>query len=356
MTEHNETAVVIGVDTHKDFHVGYAKDLLGRPRGQIKVPATTSGYRELLAWAQQLGVIATVGIEGTGSYGAGLTRFLAEAGIAVAEVGRPNRQRRARRGKSDPIDAEAAAAAVLAGDTLGAPKSADGPVEMLRVLRIARVSAVKAKTAALLNMRDMVITAPDELRAALAGLRAKPLVLACAGWEPAPCLSTPTEAVVAALASLARRWLALDAEARSLDAQIATLVKATCPALLESHGVGPEVAAALLVAVGDNPGRLRNEAALAKLCGVAPLEASSGRTVRHRLNRGGNRHANNALHTVIVVRLRRHQPTLDYLQRRLQEGKTKKEIMRCLKRYLVRELYPLLQQAANHPGADLIAA
>lgn len=294
MAEQNENRVVIGVDTHKDFHVAHAKDELGRPLGQIKVPATTAGYAELLAWGRSLGAITTVGIEGTGSYGAGLTRFLADAGVAVAEVGRPNRQRRARRGKSDPIDAEGAAAAVLAGETLRAPKSADGPVEMLRVLRIARASAVKAKTVALLNMRDLLITAPDELRAALAGLKAKPLVVACAGWEPASALLTPTDAVVAALSSLARRWLVLDAEARGLDDQIALLVKATCPALLESHGVGPEVAAALLVAVGDNPGRLRNEAALAKLCGVAPLEASSGRTVRHRLNRGGNRQANNS--------------------------------------------------------------
>jgi transposase len=356
MAEQNGTSVVIGVDTHKDFHVAHAKDELGRPLGQIKVPATPAGYGKLLAWGRAFGVIATVGIEGTGSYGAGLTRFLADAGVAVAEVGRPNRQRRARRGKSDPIDAEGAAAAVLAGETLGAPKSADGPVEMLRVLRIARSSAVKAKTTALLNMRDLLITAPDQLRADLAGLKAKPLVRACAAWEVIGGFSTPTEATQAALASLARRWLALDAEARSLDGQIAALVKATCPALLDSHGVGPEVAAALLVAVGDNPGRLRNEAALAKLCGVAPLEASSGRTVRHRLNRGGNRQANNALHTVIVVRLRRHQPTRDYLQRRLQEGKSKKEVMRCLKRYLVRELYPPLQHAAIRATTDPIAA
>lgn len=185
----------------------------------------------------------------------------------------------------------------------------------------------------------MADTAPDALRAELDGLPAKRLVAVCADHQPAAVLATPADANWAALVGLARRWQALDTEARSLAAQVETLVTLACPKLLDAHGVGPVVAATLLEAVGDNPGRLRSEAALAKLCGVAPLEASSGKTVRHRLNRGGNRQANRALHVVVVVRLRRHQPTRDYLERRLAEGKTKKEVMRSLKRYVIRELY-----------------
>jgi transposase len=346
---------VIGVDTHKDFHVAHGKDQLGKPLGELTVPADQDGYRQLLAWARGLGVVEAFGIEGTGSYGAGLTRHLTAAGEVVVEVGRPNRQHRARHGKSDSADADAAAGAVLAGTGLGVPKTADGPVEMIRMLHLTRASAVRAKRAAVTTMHDLLVTGPDEIRERLRGLSAHKLVRTCAAMTPAPTPSMPAEAAQTALVTLARRCLALDAEAKALEAQIAALVRATCPGLLELVGVGPEIAAMMLITIGDNAGRLSSEAALAKLCGVSPIDASSGRQIRHRLNRGGNRQANRALHTLVVVRLRMHPPTQAYMTRRLTEGKTKAEIMRCLKRYVIRELFAAVQATSTSPAEEIAA-
>jgi len=331
--------VTIGVDTHKHIHVAHAADELGRPLGSYTMPTTSIGYGDFLAWAQDLGQLEVVGIEGVGHYGAGLGRALRAVGVRVTEVGRPNRQRRARHGKTDSIDAAGAAAMVLAGDDLGDPKTADGITEMLRVLRIARVSAVRARAKAFNALKDLIVTAPDELRDELAGRHKLHLIGACAGLATSEIPSTPTEAVSIAVKSLAERCLQLDAETKARDTQIEALTAHACPALRQVYGVGPDTAATLLVALGDNPERIGSDAAFAKLCGVSPIEASSGKTVRHRLNRGGNRDANRALHVICVVRLRRHQPTRDYLARRIGEGRTKPEIMRCIKRYIAREIY-----------------
>jgi transposase len=228
---------------------------------------------------------------------------------------------------------------VLAGEDLGDPKTADGITEMLRVLRIARVSAVRARAKAFNALKDLIVTAPAELREQLAGRHKLHLIGACTALATSEIPSTPAEAVSNALKSLAERCLQLDAETKTLDTQIEALTAHACPSLRQVYGVGPDTAATLLVALGDNPERIGSDAAFAKLCGVSPIEASSGKTVRHRLNRGGNRDANRALHVICVVRLRRHQPTRDYLARRIGEGRTKAEIMRRIKRCIAREIY-----------------
>jgi transposase len=331
--------VTIGVDTHKHFHVAHAADELGRPLGSYTMPTTSIGYGDFVAWAQGLGQLEVVGIEGVGHHGAGLGRALRAAGMRVTEVGRPNRQRRARHGKTDSVDATGAAAIVLAGEDLGGPKSAGGHTEMLRVLRVARISAVRARTKAFNALKDLIITAPGDLREQLAGMHKLHLIAVCADLATPGIACTPAEAVSVAVKTLAERCLALDAEAKTLDTQIEALTAHACPALRQVYGVGPDTATTLLVALGDNPERIGSDAAFAKLCGVSPIEASSGKTVRHRLNRGGNRDANRALHVICVVRLRRHQPTRDYLARRIGEGRTTPEIMRCIKRYIARQIY-----------------
>jgi transposase len=336
--------VTVGVDTHKQFHVAHAVDELGRALGTHRVPATTAGYAAFVSWARALGQLVTVGIEGPGHYGAGLARHLRAEGIALTEVGRPKRQHRARYGKSDDTDAAGAAAIVLAGEALGDPKSADGAAEMVRVLRVARSSAVRARAKAATALHDLIVTAPAPLREQLTGLYKDRLIQACEQLPEPETLTTPTDAVTIAIKSLAARCRHLDAEATRLEHHIDTITATATPQLRAVYGVGPDTAATLLAAIGDNHDRISSDAAFAKLCGVSPLKASSGKTIRHRLNRGGNRDANRALHVILVVRLRRHQPTRDYLARRLAEGKTKNEIMRCLKRYIAREIYRAVQE------------
>jgi transposase len=347
--------IAIGVDTHKDFHVAAAKDALGRDLGHARFDASAAGYAELIQWAHAHGTVAAFGIEGAGSYGAGLVRYLSSHGQRVTEVARPGRQHRARHGKSDPSDANAAAAALLSGDALGVPKSADGIIEALRILQATRASAVRAKSAAVVALQSLVVTAPDQIRDELAGLRPRAMVRACAVISSESSPTTPAEATVLGLGMLARRYEHLEHEAKLLDAQIARLVRLACPELLELFGVGPEIAATLLIAVGDNGGRLGSEGAFAKICGVSPVDASSGRQQRHRLNRGGNRQANRALHTLVVVRLRAHAPSRQYMARRLAEGKTKKEVMRCLKRYVAREIYATIQRGVGGVRQPLTA-
>jgi transposase len=342
-----------GVDTHGEMHVAAVVDCAGRILGTAPFPADLAGYKKLLAWMRQAGVVVRVGVEGTGAYGAGLARYLAGQGVTVVEVNRPNRQARRRRGKSDATDAEAAARAALNGEASATPKSADGPTEALRALRVARRSAIKARTQAANQIRDLIVTAPDELRSKLRGLSTDERVDLCARLRPAPP-STPIEATKEALRCLARRHLALGAEVADLDAAIAALCAAVNPALLAARGVGADVASALLVAAGDNPTRMRSEASFAALCGASPVEASSGKTVRHRLNRGGNRTANQALWRIAMVRLTCDQPTRDYAERRRAQGKSDREIIRCLKRYIAREIYQLLTDPPQLPaGADL---
>ena len=338
---HHATAgagVTVGVDSHKDVHVAAAIDQIGRILATTQVATTLRGYAQLERWACELGRVERFGIEGTGSYAAGLARWLTSRGRQVVEVNRPNRHKRRRRGKSDPVDAEAAARAALAGDDTATPKAATGAVEMLRALRVARRSAVKARSQAANQLDSLVVTAPDQLRAQLRQLPAARLVEVAAALRPGE-LNSPLAAVKLALRELARRHQALSAEIDRLDAHIGKLTSTTAPELLARRGVGAQVATALLVAAGDNPTRLASEAAFAALCGASPIEASSGKTVRHRLNRGGDRQANNALWTIVVTRMAYDERTRRYVERRTTEGKSKKEIIRCLKRYVAREVY-----------------
>jgi transposase len=291
-----------------------------------------------VTWAERFGPVQRVGIEGTGTYGAGLARFVRAYGLPVVEVARPDRSLRRRRGKSDPIDAQAAARATLAGVAATAPKTREGQVEMIRVLRVARRGALKARVAAAEQLYGVLYSAPDELRQPLLGLKTKALVRACAGLRPGR-LTSPMAATKTSLRSLARRWQQLQAELDRLDLQLQALVTSAAPTLVALPGVGVETAGQLLVTAGDNPQRLRGEAAFAHLCGVAPIPASSGRTDRHRLNRGGDRHANNALWRIALVRMRCHPPTRAYVERRTKQGLSKLDIMRCLKRYIAREVY-----------------
>jgi transposase len=288
------------------------------------------------------GAPSAVGVEGTGAYGAELARILAAAAITVIDVDRPDRKTRRMKGKSDPIDAYAAATAVLSGRATGIPKSRDGVVEAVRVLRVARRSAVKARTQAMNQIRGLLVSAPAMLREQVAGLDRAALIRTLARLRPGNDLSRPLAATRAALRRLARRHQAMDAEITELDAEIGPLVEQAAPALLELFGIGPETAGQLLVSAGDNPERMRSEGAFAHLAGVAPIPASSGRTHRHRLNRGGDRAANNALHTIVLTRMRFDERTRAYVERRTKEGLSTAEIIRCLKRYVARETFDLL--------------
>ncbi len=335
-----------GVDTHGDVHVAAVIDATARILGVESFDVTPGGYRQLLAWMRRHGQVVKVGVEGTGSFGAGLARYLAAEGVAVVEVNRPDRQRRRRLGKSDPVDAESAARAALSGEASGQPKSGDGQVEAIRVLRLARRSAIKARTQAANQTRDLIITAPDQLRGRLRALSTRERVDACARFRPAE-VTEPVGATKAALRTLALRHQQLSEEITALDAHLARLCAAANPALLAAAGVGPEVAASLLVAAGDNPERMRSEASFAALCGVSPVEASSGKVTRHRLNSGGDRQANNALWRIVLVRMSSDDHTKAYVTRRTAEGKSKREIIRCLKRHVAREMFKLL----THPPA-----
>jgi transposase len=351
--ERTETgvAVVLGVDTHLDFHVAVAIDHLGRRLGEAKVPTTANGYEELLIWAEGFGHVRCAGIEGTSSYGAGLTRHLRAREIEVLEMERPeHRKRSSRRNveKSDPSDAERAARAVLAGEASGVPKSGEGRVEMVRALRVARRSAIKARTQAANQLQALRVTAPERLRHRLRGLSTKELVSVAAcfrlGEDPVDVAS----ATKFALRSVARRYEALSEEISELEAHLDRLVAQVAPELVALLGIGTDNAATLLIVAADNPKRLGSEASFANLCGVAPIEASSGKVVRHRLNRGGNREANRALYMICLARMRRDIRTQEYVARRTAQGKSKREIIRCLKRYVAREVYRVLVSCGAH--------
>ena len=341
-----------GVDTHADTHTVAALDDLGRLLGHETFPATTAGYARLLDWLGGHGHLDAVGVEGTGSYGAGLARFLTSYRVRVVEVDRPDRRARRRSGKSDPIDAVAAARAVQAGTATGTPKARDGVVESIRAIRVTRSSAVKAHTAALNALHQMVITAPAQVREQLGTLSTTRLVESCSRLRPGTDLTNPAQGVRRSLRRLARRCQDLAAEIDQADTDLKALTRHCAPRLLDQVGVGPHVAGQLLVTAGDNPERIRSEASFAALCGVNPLPASSGRTDRHRVNRGGDRAANSALYTVVIVRMRYHQPTRDYVARRTAQGLSKREIIRCLKRYVARELLPLIRESLEPPHAS----
>ena len=349
-----QVTVIGGVDTHRDDHVAATIDSTGRLLGVASFPATGAGYSDLLGWMRGWGDLERVGVEGTGSYGAGLARHLAAEGVGVVEVIRPNRQTRRRRGKSDPADAEAAARAVLSGEATVRPKSADGPVEAIRLLHATRRSAVKARTCAINQLKGHLVTAPEHVAAPLRGMPTSALIDTCARLRPNADSGDVAAAAKQALRALARRYGALSGEISELDTQLARLCAQANPALLAARGVGADVAATLLIAAGDNPQRLRSEASFAALCGASPIEASSGRTVRHRLNRGGDRQANNAIRRIALVRLRCDERTIAYAARRTADGKSRREIIRCLKRYIAREIHQLLTDPPAVPaGAHL---
>jgi transposase len=328
-----------GVDTHLDLNVAAALDPIGGLLGVAEFATTRVGHGRLLEWLVGLGPVARVGVEGTGSYGAGVARFLRGAGIEVVEVDRPNRQTRRRTGKSDPADAIEAARAALSGRAQGAGKTKDGNVEAIRALMVAKRSARSSKIQALNQIRQLGFTASDELRVRLVGVARQHLGSVAASLRPRAGSDPVTYATKTALSALGRRVLALDEEKQRLDVLLGELVAKTATSLLALHGVGVDTAAAVLVTAGDNPQRLRSEAAWAHLCGVAPIEASSGKVTRYRLNRGGDRHANAALWGIVITRLRSDWRTQTYMQRRLKEGRSKPEIIRILKRYVAREVY-----------------
>ena len=351
-----QRAVIGGVDTHKDIHVAAVVDDVGRILTTAEFPATAAGYRRLVSWMRNLGQLQRVGVEGTGAYGAGLARHLAAEDIEVVEINRPNRQARRRRGKSDTADAEAAARAALNGEAAGAPKSQAGIVESIRALRVAFTSMRDTRTRISNQIRDLVVTAPEQLRRILGPLDTDDRVERCAGFRPGE-LVDPLEATKAALRALARQHQGLTIELDALRAQLDILTATANPALRAATGVGVDVASILLIAAGDNPERLSGDAAFAALCGASPVEASSGKTVRHRLNQGGNRQANHALWRIAMVRMTCDPRTRAYAERRRAEGKTIREIVRCLKRYIAREVFVLLTNPKPViAGADLRTA
>ena len=338
--------VVIGVDTHQDEHVAVVINQLGVRIGERCAPATSHGYWEIERWSRKLGEVRAFGVEGTGFYGAGLARFLTSRGFTVVEVNRPDRSTRFRKGKSDPTDAEMAARAVLAGVANATPKSGEGEIEMIRMLKAVKDSAVKARTQAVNQMKALIVTAPAGLRETLDGLAVTALATRCKRFRPGR-LEDPTGAAKYTLRSLACRYLQLDTEIRDLQAELERLTRMAAPALVSIFGVGPDTAAALLVSAGSNPRRIHSEAAFAALCGVSPIPASSGKTNRHRLNRGGDRQANAALYRVVLVRLSHDLRTRAYMDRRTGQGMSKAEVIRCLKRYVAREVFSALQHSSR---------
>ena len=332
--------VIIGIDTHKFIHAAAALDDRGALLDTATFGADSAGYRALIDWAGGFGEQLTFAIEGSGCYGAGLATAVHAGGGSAIEVMRTDRHDRRRRGKSDILDAENAARMVLAGRATAIPKAADGIVEMIREIKIAKDGASKARRTAMVSLKTVLVNAPAALREVLQPLPNMALIRRCAALR-AGSITTVTAATKHTLRALARRWLDLNSEVTSHQRLLRTLTDQLAPQLTDAVGIGPDHAADLLVVLGDNAGRIHSEAAFAKLCGVCPIPASSGQTQRHRLNRGGHRGANRALHMAVVVRMKYHAPTQAYLARRTAEGKTKREIMRCLKRSLAREIWML---------------
>src|SRR6266704_3223185 len=307
--------VVGGVDAHTDEHHVAVVDLQGRLLGATAFPTTAAGYARMISWLRSHGEVERAGVESTGAYAAGLVRALRADGISVVEVTQPHRHPRQRPGKSDPIDAELAARAALSRTATAVPKQTSGIVEAIRQLQVVRSSALKARHAALQQLNDLIVTAPETL-----------------------------------LSSLAHRIRELDRELDDLDRQLERLVRAAAPRTTQLFGVGTQGASQLLIAAGQNIDRLHSEAAFAKICGAAPIQASSGRTTRHRLDYGGDRQSNRALHMIAVCRLRHCERTRAYATKRTADGLNRREILRCLKRYIARQTYHTLRadlQALN---------
>ncbi|WP_427017056.1 IS110 family transposase (plasmid) [Pseudarthrobacter sp. P1] len=341
--------VIAGVDTHADTHHVALITEYGKHLADRKFLAAGSGYREIAEYITQYGPVTAVGVEGTGSYGAELARVLAKDGFIVKEVNRPNRAHRRLHGKSDPLDAYQAAESVLADRGVSTPKTRDGYVEALRVLRTARTSALKARTAVLTQISGVLTAAPEAVRAKYRGQTSEARAKAMAISRPAGDIANPAVATAVTLKRMGARYHYLNAEIDETDAELARIIAGHAPALLEIKGVGTAVASQLLVTIGDNPERLTSEAQFAALTGTAPIPASSGKTTRHRLSRGGDRAANSAIHRIVLVRMSKDQRTRDYVAKRTADGKAKLEIMRCLKRYVAREIYRVLRNPRPAP-------
>lgn len=346
------TLIVAGADTHAEtVHVA-AITMTGRLIGDREFPTTRAGYSAAIKFLTSLGQVERIGVEGTASYGAGLTRAATAAGIEVVEVTRAVKSTRRLKGKSDPLDAYSAARTALAGDGLAIPK--DDATAGLRALHIARRSAVKHRTAVINQIKAMLVSAPDSVREKYCGLTTLRLIEAIARCRPDSRSEPWAASVLTAAKMLAQRVQFLETQAAALEVQIDALVTQANPGLRAAYGVGADTAAQLLITAGTNPHRLHSEAAFAALCGTAPVPASSGKTNRHRLSRGGDRAANNALHRIALVRLSCHQQTKDYAQRQRLKGHSKMEVLRKLKRAIAREIFKLLtRQIAVPEYADL---
>jgi transposase len=334
-----EWTVAIGVDTHKEVHVAVALDPFGGQLDTQEIATSLAGYRRLLSWAQGLGVPAFA-IEGTGSYGAGLVRFLKRAGVAVYECERPRRQER-RRGKNDLLDAALAARRLLASEGLSLPRG-DGRREDLRLLLVERRGAMRARNAALNQLSALVVTAPEHVREHLGALSGERLAQAAARLRPRAGVMNGV------LRRLGKRVEQLSKEVADAERALAALLAEVAPDLLEECGVGPVCGAQLLVSSGDRE-RMRSEASFAALAGTSPVDASSGKQRRHRLNRGGDRQLNWALHIVALQRVRHHPETSAYYERLLAAGKTTREARRCVKRALARHFYRRLREIPTLP-------
>ena len=346
MTE--STLVVAGADTHADtIHVA-AITMTGAAISDREFPTTRSGYAAAIRFLTSSGQVQRIGVEGTASYGAGFTRALTAAGLEVVEVTRAVKSTRRLKGKSDPLDAYSAARTTLAGDGLATPK--DDTTAGLRALHIARRSAIKHRTAVINQIKAILISAPEEVREKYRGLTILRLVEAISRCRPDAQADPWAQSVLVAAKMLAQRVQFLQTQAEALQEQIDALVTDANPGLRAAYGVGADTAAQLLITAGTNPHRLHSEAAFAALCGAAPVPASSGKTNRHRLSRGGDRAANNALFRIALVRMSNHQPTKDYVQRQQALGHTRMEILRKLKRAIAREIFKLLTRQIAVPG------
>ena len=359
MSPHQVVCPVIvgGVDTHKDLHVAAAVNEQDQVLGTATFPATRHGYKAMLAWMRSFGEVTRIGIECSGTYGAGLLRYLQQANITTLEVTSPDRSVRRKRGKDDTIDAENAAHAAFAGIRTVTPKTRDGMVEALRVLKVCRKTAIAARRVALQMIQTQIVSAPEELRDQLRSMTRMQLIRTLAASRPD--LGGYRDVMMAyriALKSLARRYVELHDEIADLDIMIKAIVDELAPGLVSRTAVGYESAAQLLITSGDNPDRLGSEASFAALCGVNPIPASSGKIQRHRLNRGGDRAANSALHIIAIGRLRLDVKTQEYVAKRITEGHSKLEAIRCLKRYIARELFYVLRQREREVSQSKIAA
>jgi transposase len=343
--ERSAGRIVGGVDTHKDLHVAAVVDELDRVLASQCFATTRDGYKQMLAWMGAFGSLQRVGIEATGTYGAGLLRYMQKAGIEVLEVTTPDKQDRRKRGKNDDLDAQNAAHAAFAGKRTVTPKSRNGMIESLRVLKACRKTAVAARRVALQMIQNTIVCAPDELRELLRKMTRMQLIRTLAAWRPdLTDYRNVTSAYRITLKSLGRRYLELHGEIADLDVMIVAIVDEVAPNLVARNSIGHESAAQLLLTAGDNVQRLRSEASFAALCGVSPVPASSGKTTRHRLSRGGDRAANSALHIIAIGRLRTDPRTQAYVAKRITEGHSKLEAIRCVKRYIAREVFSLIKQ------------